>query len=167
MQLNMLDHIAKPGWLQGCSPVAKLGCGLVSVLLATVLWDPLVLGSGAAAALLLIWIGGRIAPYQLLPVLLVFAITAWSLILANNVFGSSAAQADARWNPGLILGLRIANFALWGVFFGYTTHPQDLAHSLMRNAGLSPAAGYGLMTAHRILPLVGNDLRWMQRSLRL
>lgn len=167
MRMKMMDHIEKPGWLQSCNPVVKLICSLCSVLLATVLWDPFSLAAGAVSAVLLIWIGGRIPPYRLLPVLGMFAVTVWSLVLANNVFGSAEAQLDARWNPGLILGLRIANFAFWGIVFSFTTHPRDLALSLTQNLGISPAVSSGLMTAHRILPLLGDDLLWIRRSLRL
>ncbi|GAB6091597.1 energy-coupling factor transporter transmembrane component T family protein [Spirochaeta dissipatitropha] len=167
MRMKMMDHIEKPGWLQSCNPVVKLGCALFSVLLATILWDPFSLAAGALTAVLLVWIGARIPPYRLLPVLGMFAITVWSLVLANNVFGNAEAQLDARWNPGLILGLRIANFAFWGIVFSFTTNPRDLALSLTQNLGISPAVSSGLMTAHRLLPLIGDDMMWIRRSLKL
>ncbi|NGP88605.1 energy-coupling factor transporter transmembrane component T family protein [Fodinibius halophilus] len=163
-------------WLHRINPALKLVLlmgGIIAVLFIhnVNVMIPLV---AALAGMLLIGSGqpiGRVLLFML-PFLFVFVSTGSSMIL----FGKGE-TLWWQWGPAVIsresfyrgvhIGLRALSFGLIGLLFALTTRPVLLFYSLMQQFRLPPRYAYGFMASLRLLPLILEEFKTLQKAYKV
>ena len=156
--------IANPtAFLPSANAVAKLGAGMVVMLVALVSRDavtPAILLSGVGLAMTMS--GMRLGALARLvgPLLIAAAILGLlNGVLAGTPIGSSPGDAGDRLEIGAAVGLRIMVIALAGSLALATTDPADLAAGLIAHLHAPARLAVGALASLRLVPILGAEWR--------
>ncbi|WP_138432048.1 energy-coupling factor transporter transmembrane component T family protein [Fodinibius saliphilus] len=163
-------------WISRINPSLKLVLMMGGILVILFIHNinvmiPLVVGF---AGMLLLGTGqpkGKVLLF-VLPLLFIFFSTGASMIL----FG----KGDTvwwQWGPAVItresfyrgvhIGFRALSFGLIGLLFALTTRPVLLFYSMMQQLRLPPRYAYGFMASLRLLPLIYEEFKTLQKAYKV
>lgn len=93
-----------------------------------------------------------------------------SFFMAGYKFSASGLTAsvnnnlDSNFYNGLVLGSRIAAYALLGISYSMTTDSKELVYSFIQQLNLSDNLAFGILSAINLIPNLKNDLEKVKLS---
>ncbi len=177
----MFTYLAHASPLHRLNPTLKLVTMALVGLAATFVYSPWVPGLLAVGLWLTVWWVGRVPLGRLLRWSGYMLLLPWPLMLFTALYTDLSRYPDPRilwqWGPwtvaveglvtALALGLRVLVFVSASLLFIATTDPTDFAVSLAQNARVPYRFAYGVLVAHRFLPLLKRELEVIRLAHRV
>lgn len=166
--MNLFSYYEGDSFLHRLNPGVKLVANLFSILVLTMVFDPITPLAFLLLALGTTWLLGRIPLLGLVRGLLPFLLLAFGFLWMNTVFPRQA-TGEVLFNlgpimatregldVGLSLGFRVLCYVSYSLMFVMTTGPTQLVLSLIQQGRLSYRLGYGILAAYRFLPLLQTE----------
>lgn len=175
--MRVFTHYEVASPLRHINPTIKLAVSLVVMLIATVVFDMVVLSLILGFGLLLAAIGGRCGIGTIARGLIPFALFGSGYIFMNALLPRETGTVLVSLGPvavsapGLLNGLRFAlralGFGAWSLVFVATTDPIDLVRSLNQNLRLPGRFTYSALAAYRYLPTLESEIALIRQAHRL
>ncbi len=168
----MFTYLAHASPLHRLNPAVKLLTMTAVGLAATFVYSPWVPGLLAVGLWCTVWWVGRVPLGRLLRWSLYMLALPWPLMLFTALYTDLSRYPNphllVQWGPwtvaqesllmALTLGLRVLVFVAASLLFIATTDPTDFAVSLAQNLRVPYRFAYGVLVAHRFLPLLRREL---------
>ena len=83
---------------------------------------------------------------------------------ASGLTASVNTNLDSNLNNGLVLGSRIAAYALLGISYSMTTESKELVYSFIQQLNMSDNLAFGILSAINMIPNLKDDLEKIKLS---
>ncbi len=177
MTRSVFTHFVTPSPLSQLNPSMKLIVAFGVMLLASVVFDFVTLGSLLGLGLGLILLAGRLPLRLVVRGLVPFMLFGLGFFWMNAALPRTTGTELAAIGPlsisyegvlnGLSFFLRALVFGVWSLLFVATTQPTDFVLSLVHQLRVPPRFAYSALAAYRYLPSLQQELEQIRAAHRL